>query len=168
MDPSSAHDHALQYSLGHESDKGRASRVGVEASSRAMVSVESSWLVPWRRDKSTSRPRGCRPRVRRPSRRSAGYLGGRGGTRTHYPRLRRPVLYPDELRAREARFIARAPRRRKPGLRLKPARQSPSARSIPLWRKLGMCPGLAVLDVLHATRGGDRPNQRSPAIAFER
>ena len=26
--------------------------------------------------------------------------GGRGGTRTHYPRLRRPVLYPDELRAR--------------------------------------------------------------------
>ncbi len=24
---------------------------------------------------------------------------GRGGTRTHYPRLRRPILYPDELRA---------------------------------------------------------------------
>jgi hypothetical protein len=38
---------------------------------------------------------------------------GRGGTRTHYPRLRRPVLYPDELRARESGFIARAPRRRK-------------------------------------------------------
>ena len=28
-----------------------------------------------------------------------GYDCGRGGTRTHYPRLRRPVLYPDELRA---------------------------------------------------------------------
>jgi hypothetical protein len=27
------------------------------------------------------------------------YDCGRGGTRTHYPRLRRPVLYPDELRA---------------------------------------------------------------------
>jgi hypothetical protein len=30
---------------------------------------------------------------------SGGFDGGRGGTRTHYPRLRRPVLYPDELRA---------------------------------------------------------------------
>jgi hypothetical protein len=26
-------------------------------------------------------------------------IGPPGGIRTHYPRLRRPVLYPDELRA---------------------------------------------------------------------
>ena len=42
-------------------------------------------------------------------RRSRCYSSGRGGTRTHYPRLRRPVLYPDELRARtEEEFIARS------------------------------------------------------------
>ena len=27
------------------------------------------------------------------------FFGPPGGIRTHYPRLRRPVLYPDELRA---------------------------------------------------------------------
>ncbi len=27
------------------------------------------------------------------------FYGPPGGIRTHYPRLRRPVLYPDELRA---------------------------------------------------------------------
>ena len=31
------------------------------------------------------------------------FYGPPGGIRTHYPRLRRPVLYPDELRADELR-----------------------------------------------------------------
>ncbi len=31
------------------------------------------------------------------------FYGPPGGIRTHYPRLRRPVLYPDELRADDLR-----------------------------------------------------------------
>ena len=42
-----------------------------------------------------------RKSCRTPPRISRSSKGGRGGTRTHYPRLRRPVLYPDELRARK-------------------------------------------------------------------
>lgn len=41
------------------------------------------------------------------------WVGGRGEIRTHYPRLRRPVLYPDELRTREenAERVVFTPRR---------------------------------------------------------
>lgn len=28
------------------------------------------------------------------------FIGAPGGIRTHYPRLRKPILYPNELRAR--------------------------------------------------------------------
>jgi hypothetical protein len=46
-----------------------------------------------------------RPSLRRVRRLSC----GRGGIRTHYPRLRRPVLYPDELRARNDCDCGRQP-----------------------------------------------------------
>gem|GEM_PF-2061106 len=32
------------------------------------------------------------------------FYGAPGGIRTHYPRFRKPILYPNELRAREADY----------------------------------------------------------------
>ena len=52
---------------------------------------------------------------------------GRGETRTHYPRLRRPVLYPDELRAQVSSFFSAAAggsarRQRRAGRMARPSR----------------------------------------------